>query len=872
MSIEIAHKILLTRFELKSSSERTEDTLKDLIRSYEPPEGISDLTEDEIDALYNMIYTQFYRDILNNKNEIIINEGVTLSDPKEHIEWNPDETKSFYWNHLSNFLSEELLRKHTDATAAKILKSLDHETGEILKNMEDPRRDDFSSKGLVVGYVQSGKTQNFTGLIAKSADAGYRLIVILAGMYNSLRQQTQVRIDKELTGYNTLNLDENFVEWFDNSKTWVPLTSAGSRIDGNSGEFGVYHKSFNDLFKRSGPPVIAVVKKNSTVLKKILAWITNGNEEVLESVPLLMIDDEADQASIDTTKDNEAETTAINGAIRGILEKFRRSSYIGYTATPFANVLIGRDKVHPELESDLYPRNFIHSLPEPENYFGTYLLFAEDFSDSFLESVPETDKRDIVKEGELTDSLDKSIITFLISIIIRSFRGDSDKPMSMLIHVDHLKKGHEICLKITEERIASLKTILTTKNFRRKKLTEHIQNIFDEFFKESENILNNLELKHEIPDFDYVLQKLPDILDEIKIYKLNSDSDDELNYIQVPDLKVIAIGGNQLSRGLTLEGLMMTYFLRNSKQYDTLLQMGRWFGYRPRFEDLIRIFTPDVIRDSFAHLAAVEKELRDNFSMYTKEPRVTPAEIAPIIRDHARLNVTSRNKMGAGKKIRYYGKTTEQTIWFPLNDINKLRQNLNSAELLVKRISDRRYPVPKQTSILFKGVKAGLVTSFLQDYQKPDKQYIGDKGIDIQDILRYTDKHELDSWNVCVAGSENTEMEKTNFGPVRGIRPFQRSRKISKSYGAYDIGVLSSKNHLRIDLEPEATDAYNTRTFPLLVLYKIDRNSGRGSSSNREALFESLTIPDFDPVGFAIVFPQSKLQKGEYDYIGQIFE
>ena len=119
--------------------------------------------------------------------------------------------------------------------------------------------------------------------------------------------------------------------------------------------------------------MIAVIKKNSTILKKFLAWIDNGNEDVLENVPLLIIDDEADQASIDTTKDNEIETTAINGAIRGILEKFERTSYIGYTATPFANVLIGRDKVHPELENDLYPRNFIHTLPEPENYFGTYL-------------------------------------------------------------------------------------------------------------------------------------------------------------------------------------------------------------------------------------------------------------------------------------------------------------------------------------------------------------------------------------------------------------------------------------------------------------------------------------------------------------------
>ena len=191
--------------------------------------------------------------------------------------------------------------------------------------------------------------------------------------------------------------------------------------------------------------------------------------------------------------------------------------------------------------------------------------------------------------------------------------------------------------------------------------------------------------------------------------------------------------------------------------------------------------------------------------------------------------------MGAGTKIRYYGKTTEQTIWFPLSNIFKLKQNLTAAEMLLNRISKRSIIEPRQSSFLYRNVNVGLILSFLENYQKPDEAYIGEKGIDIPDIIRYINKHRLDSWNVCVAGSENTEMKITDFGPVNGIRPFRRSRKISRSYGAYDIGVLSSRNHLRIDLEPDATDAYNSRAFPLLVLYKIDRNSGKGSSVNREA-------------------------------------
>lgn len=870
MSSTIAFSIISTLFESKDSLNRTEENLDKLIDSYVPYPGLPELTETEKRHIKNSIYSQFYMDILNNKHEIEVTEGITLQDPKLHVEWDVTKTHSFYWNHFYTHLSKQLLQKHGEKKAAKILYSLDIETDKILNCIEDPRRDEFTTKGMVVGFVQSGKTQNFTGLIAKAADAGYKLIVILAGMYNSLRQQTQIRIDKELTGYNTLNLDDNFVEWADQSNRWEPLTSAGSVFDGSNGEFGVYYKSFNDIFKSKTPPVIAVIKKHKGVLDRFDSWISNASEEVRGMTPFLLIDDEADQASIDTTKEDE-KASAINSGIRSILSKFGKHSYIGYTATPFANVLIGRDKFHPELESDLYPRNFIHTLPEPENYFGTYTLFAEDYSDLFYIEVSDSEKSDIVNSGELPDALDNSILTFLISIAIRYYRGDRDSPMSMLIHVDHRKFGHKKCLETVESRINSIKTLIGKKTTRGKLFLTKVSNLYSEFDATTKKIQNHLELNHSLPSLDYVMKEFEGILDTIKIFKLNSDSEDELDYIGIPDLKVIAIGGNQLSRGLTLEGLMTTYFLRDSKQYDTLLQMGRWFGYRPGFEDLIRIYTPTVIRDSFIHLAEVEKELRENLSIYMKD-KVTPAEIAPIIRDHTRLNVTSRNKMGAGVKIRYYGKTTEQTIWFPLNDVNKLQHNLNAAELLINRIVSRKKAEPKQSSFLFKEVNAFVITSFLESYQTPDNKYIGDKGINIPDLLRYIDKHGLAFWNVCVAGSENTEIEETTFGPLKGIRPFQRSRKISHSFGAYDIGVLSSKNHLRIDLEPKATDAYNTRTHPLLVLYKIDRNSGKGSSKNREALFEGLIVPDFDPVGFAIVFPQSKIQKGEYDYIGQIFD
>ena len=871
MSKIIAQPTIQIRFESKSSEERTESALKSLIEKYQSPTGIDDLSDDEKTEIYNELFKLFYRDIVNNKEKIIVSEGITLFDPKEHYEWDSDNLKYYYWRHLKYFLNKQLLEKHDTRKAAEIFESLDKETSAILNNLEDPRRDEFTSKGLVIGYVQSGKTQNFTGLIAKCADAGYRFIIVMAGMYNSLRLQTQIRIDKELTGYNTLNLDEAFVEWADAGMRWEPLTSAGTVNDTKAGEFGNNNKSFNDIFRHNGPPVIAVVKKNVSVLKKLETWINQGNGDIRNNIPLLLIDDEADQASIDTKKDDNTDPSAINKGIRAILEHFKKHAYIGYTATPFANVLIGRDKVHPELENDLYPRNFIHTLPEPEGYFGTFKIFGEDFSPSFYDNVSPDEKDSIIIDKELPAMLDKSILTFLVSIIIRKSRGDENAPMSMLIHVDHKKNGHANCLEVVSERIDNLKTLLATRNFRRQFLLEQIEYVFEELIENARNIQTHLNLDYSFPDYKFIKDEIELILSEIQIYKLNSDSEDELDYFNNPELKVIAIGGNQLSRGLTLEGLMTTYFMRDSKQYDTLLQMGRWFGYRNGFEDLLRIYTPERIIDSFTHLALVEQELRENLTVYKRE-QVTPAEIAPIIRDHSRLNVTARNKMQSAQKIRYYGSTIEQTIWLPLDDHEKLRHNVDIAEKLLDDISDRHEFLPKESSYLASGISVGLVGEFLSNYQKPDEQYIGTKGIDIEDILRYIQRHDLNTWNICVASSSRTTFEEIRFGSSLHIIPFERSRKVSRFLGAYNLGVLSSKNHFRIDLNSSSKSAFDDRRYPLLVLYRISQDSTKGDNRNREDLFEGLEKPGFDPMGFAIVFPQSKMGKDEYDYIGQIFE
>ena len=336
-----------------------------------------------------------------------------------------------------------LTKRDNSINAAKIINSIDFETEEILKNMENPARSKFDSRGLVVGYVQSGKTANFTALISKAADAGYRFIIVLAGIHDELRQQTQIRIDKELTGYNNLNLEGDFVEWndFEVPRRWYNLTSAGWLSGKETGEFsGKGINNFDDIFLNTHRPVIAIMKKNVKVMERLIKWIKQSTTSSRINVPLLIIDDEADQASIDgnaTKEDTDPAKT--NEKIRTIINLFERSAYVGYTATPFANVFVKHDANHQDLGDDLYPKNFIYSLPEPPGYFGTRKIFNEDLDDYFVIPIKDSskDKNILADRGELTENLIKAIYTFFITIAIRKLRGDEHAPMSMMINVDH---------------------------------------------------------------------------------------------------------------------------------------------------------------------------------------------------------------------------------------------------------------------------------------------------------------------------------------------------------------------------------------------------------------------------------------------------
>ena len=825
-----------------------------------------------------------------------------VSDPRLHEEWygdwiaeNNNRTGSYYWKQLENFLSFELTRKYGAEEAGRVVRSIDEATHSIMEKLASPARAEFTYKGLVVGYVQSGKTANFTALIAKAADAGYKFVIVLSGIHSVLRRQTQIRLDKELTGMNDLGINEPFISEPSDVKRWNRITTArlrrrrsrnGQNKISDLGEFDTVNVDpFDSLCNRS-TPTLAIIKKNVKVLDRLIEYIANSDPGNRAKMPVLIIDDEADQASVDSNaNDPDSDPTHTNERIRRILSLFPRRAYVGYTATPFANVLIDMHSEHAELLDDLYPRNFIVSLPEPKGYFGTRMIFQGRLSQMFVEEVRniQQELQSLLVNGTITDHLSRAIDQYLLCCAVRNLRGDRTKPMSMLIHVSHRINDMTTLNGIISEYVDNLKGRYLDINHS-DLLKNEFKSVWQPFAANSIAINQELQLGNVLPEFEAIWTELQNVFQALRIIELNSSSEDRLDYTSGEEMKIIAIGGNQLSRGLTLEGLMISYYLRASRQYDTLLQMGRWFGYRNGYEDLTRIHTTEQIWDFFEHLALVEDELRSEIYRYEEED-LTPQQMAVAIRDHQNLSITAPNKMGAAQpRQSSFSKSLNQTIWLPLGEPGKLRANYNLGESFIITLNSENgiQPVTGSGIHLIQNVSGSTVLSaFLERYTFVDKDSINGPGLDHEGLLTYIRRRladrqhpELRHWNVAIVGNitPNYPGDPINYGGLN-INRVGRSRKFTST--GYNIGVLTESAHLKIDLAPNASSPYDGRSAqtPLLLLYPIAKESEalvfrpNPLPNERVDLFRSVNTEHVDVLGIAIVLPQSQHEPNSF--IGQ---
>lgn len=485
----------------------------------------------------------------------------------------------YYWDRYRRLLEQK-------GFAPDVLAKLDQITSRIAGLLENPEREgDWDRRGMVVGHVQSGKTANYTGLVCKAADAGYKLIVIIAGIHNNLRNQTQQRIDEGFVGRDSASLARESrnriigVGKFDTTR--FPLTVTTSLRDFNKATAEVVGVELRAL----NVPAVLVIKKNQSTLRNLIDWLKEHNARggsALVDAPMLLIDDEADNASINTSR-NPGEATRINSLIRELLNLFRRKCYVGYTATPFANIFIDPDTETDMLKEDLFPRDFIVSLDPPSNYFGALRIFGPDREHDILREITDNDpllpikhKKDLVIQG-LPASLRTAIRSFILIRAIRLLRGEVRAHNSMLVNASRFT---DVQRRIRDMIHADVENIVTH---------VRLQGALaqDKALKDDEIAWLHSIFTDEFADCGFtwseVQEKLLDAAAPIRVEEVNSRSSGKLVYLEHEEhgLNVIAVGGFSLSRGLTLEGLTVSYFLRNSVMYDTLLQMGRWFGYRP---------------------------------------------------------------------------------------------------------------------------------------------------------------------------------------------------------------------------------------------------------------------------------------------------
>lgn len=843
-----------------------------------------------------------------------VGESAILRDDSGHRDWLVANRKQDwrYWQRYRDWLEAKLPSAAID--------ELDRTTDDVLGLLEDPLRTDaWDRRGLVVGHVQSGKTGNYTGLICKAADAGYKIIIVLAGLHNNLRSQTQVRLDEGFLGYETAPNPEDLalvgVGLIDRDPSIRPNYATNRS---NNGDF-TPSASRNLGVSPEQRPWLFVVKKNKTVLERLLRWVRNhvANAEdpdtarkIVTHLPLLVIDDEADHASVDTGEqvfdedgkpDPEHEPTTINRLIRRVLNSFTRSAYVGYTATPFANIFIHDRGRTNEDGPDLFPSAFIINLAAPSSYVGPARIFGSndggrrsgglplvrhvsDFAgpDGTTGWMPlkHRSSHTPLVDGVpgLPDSLKKAIETFILVCAIRICRNQASQHSSMLVHVTRFTNVQRQVVAQIEAHVRYVRQRLL-RGIDDAEVKDRLRDLLEnDIVPTSAEIGMSLGTQDAgpVPAWIDIEAILPQVLDDLEIRMINGTAKDALDYVERANtgLKVIAVGGDKLARGLTLEGLCVSYFLRSAKMYDTLMQMGRWFGYRPGYLDLCRLFTTSELTEWFGHITDAAEELREEFDLMVASG-ATPKQYGLKVQSHPVLMVTSRIKMRAAKSLMlsFSGQLLETTVLF--NDRAMLDRNLDAAKDLITALGEperdpqrsRNGGVQKWSGCVWHGVAYGTILDFLSRYRTHQDAYKVSSPHIAEFIQSMATQGELAKWTVALIGG--------GTGGDLPLRPditiSMLVRKPKSSNGSrYSIGRLLSPRDEAIDLDAEGWDAalHLTRDMwksdPARLQGSTEPDVPSGPAVRRVRGFGAAGVPARPDTGLLLLYALRNPADGEH--------
>lgn len=755
--------------------------------------------------------------------------GISIDNDSEIRDWysNYDADSEYFWPRYKNYLTRDM---KLDPKSIDILEN--KTLVDLMNYVADPRKDSSEKalrRGLVIGDVQSGKTSTYTGLICKAADAGYNVVILLTGVTETLRKQTQERIEEgvigrsvkiEKIGGKTQRIIKPVGVGKDNEPSKaLSLTSIENDFKTDKTDIILSLKDMNLL--------VLVIKKNVTVLQRVLDWLKGNNLDPVDNkihCPMLLIDDEADNASINTKKDlyNPTKTNAL---IRSLCEIFERTTYIGFTATPFANVFIYPDTEEQMANADLFPEDFIYVLPTPSTYIGAkdiygngrysyWLNMTDDIIEPSFETLDEEFKRGIDKDtrllyykhaktwrGILPNSINDAVCTFILSNAVRILRNDEEQPTTMLINVSRFV---DVQNYVKEEIEILLQQI---KRFIKFDLSDKLAD--NERSKVYQALKRNWEEQYSYLDYEWSDICNRDIMfrasDKIETRVVNgSKMSQKIDYEENPSASIIAVGGIALSRGLTLKGLCVSYFYRNTNTFDVLMQMGRWFGYRYNYDDLCKIWTSKETCGFYEEISDSTEELKGDLRIMHRIHK-TPREFGIRVRNESReLQITAANKMRHSfdheEIVNIYGNLFETP--YVDADLAHQKSNLDNINSFIVKLNNSGYSFDlgfnkEKGARVIKNVPSGFIADLIAEaYIAPHKKF--DK---LQMYKHVTESFGNSLWDVLfVSGdSSNTISLSGDVLPLHVVK---------RDYSLKDDKVLNIGNRSKLSGTAEGAKVF----------------------------------------------------------------
>lgn len=904
------------------------DALEEILRLAAATFSLKPCTEEEINKFLNRVpdliedsgrsREDIFEEITRRFNVSIVGEDVILDDKGNHIDWfNPAtgvglkrDIEWHFWDHFKQYL------RYAKGWPGSVIENVDSETNKILSRLEDPCREgQWDRRGMVIGSVQSGKTGNYTGLIAKAIDAGYKLIVVITGVHNSLRSQTQFRLNEELLGYHLDKVEE----YSEHAKiAGVRKLCPDHRIINtltNSSDDGDFRRKIAEQAgiapSKNGDPIILVIKKHVSILKNLIEWSTaivgkkdSKGRVVVEDIPLLLIDDECDYASVNTNTvrtdengrvDPECDPSQTNRRIRELLAAFQKSVYVGYTATPYANIFIHHDQVHDEYGQDIFPRNFIISLPQPSNYVGPSRVFGLNEHEAagitakeplpLLRYVDDADSifppshKKTLGIARLPKTLKDAIKSFLIVCAIRRHRRCQSPHNTMLIHVTRFTDVQQQVKDLVERELRRLVNLIRAGTG-----LEEFKSIWADDFSITTGKMSE-EFGCSNLTWQEVVENLYPVARRIEVKSINGCSDESLDYrrreldVQKRFAKkeevsweeqgenVISIGGDKLSRGLTLDGLTVSYYLRSSKMYDTLMQMGRWFGYRDGYEDLCRIYTTQSLCDWYRFIATATLELLNELK-YMELRRLEPRAFGLKVQAHpGQLAITGAGKRRNTEQLKLsYSGTLSQTVVFDQGESANNKRALETLVSIADEEVDAVMPPKRGSTVVWRGIGSQAIVDFLDSYRTDREAAVV---VDTTRIAQFIKKqiqngrNDLTSWTLAIIS-----VKKKKAGSCKvsvGGREFICSERAPTKEGPvgdiFSISALVSPDDERLDFSEEEKARFDEKVTNreirgirpknrgLLLVYPIcclDPKSPYGLDPEKPVFGVAISWPDSD--------------------------